>query len=209
MKRTSALILMIFVCAIGASVLADNTQKLDHNTLRILAESQKAFEEDGIDQAIKVLSKFQSSESGKAITPHDLAHITQMQAQYAILEKDLPKAIYLLKSTLEVPGNLQYHDKNHIRYQLAQTYFALQKWDEGLAALDNIEGSLLENWKIYGVRARAHLKLGDKESAIQEYLIARSLVASPNEVMPPSLIQLGVQLGLLQEKVEEDVKDLE
>lgn len=205
MKKTFTLALMAFACAIANVVLADSSQRMDYDTLEILAESQKAYEENGADEAIKVLTKFQNSDRGKAITPHDLAHVMYRRAQFAIEQKDLPHAIDLLKSTLEVQGDLEYLDKDQIRYQLAQVYFGLEIWDEGLAALDDLEGRLLENWKIYFLKAQAYRKLGDEESARQEYLTASSIIVSQKEVMPPRLKQFGVHL--LLEEGEEDVED--
>lgn len=203
MKRIYSVVLMALVLDAGSIALADSKQRMDTATLGILAQSQKTFEEQGADEALRVLTDFENSEQGTDITAHDLAHVTQMKAQFAISQGNLSKAIELLELTLQLTDNPEYLDINLIRYQLAQAYFAIETWDEGLAAINTVKGKLLGDWKIYSLKAQAHLKLGNKETARGEYLIAVSLINLHDEAMPEYFRDLGFQLGVLEESVEE------
>jgi tetratricopeptide (TPR) repeat protein len=212
--KTLLIALGLLVGCLGMSGALAQGSTLSHNVAVDLLAAYEELEEENYSRALVLLNELMTRR-GDRMTDFDRASVLQVRGSAHVNMDNLDEGLNDFAEALRI-GALPDDQNERLRFNLAQLYFATERYEESIAFFNRwLEGDVEPSDNTFFMLAAAHYHLDQFERALESIDRAMALTEEPNRryyelknVLLNELDRVRDRTELMKEMVEIWPKEL-
>jgi len=177
---------------IGAAIAQEEQKKKQQETRRTpalrnkvyeqLAKAQTFIEEKQYAEALEILGDMEARRGKRALNSYELASLYNLFAFVYYSQEDYPKALGAYENVVSQP-DIPLAMEINTRYTIAQLYFVMERWRQGIDALKNwFKVADMPSAQAYILLAQGYYQLKDYDESLQNTLTAMNMYREKGKV---------------------------
>jgi len=177
---------------IGAAIAQEEQKKKQQETRRTpalrnkvyeqLAKAQTFIEEKQYAEALEILGDMAARPGKRALNSYELASLYNLFAFVYYSQEDYPKALGAYENVVSQP-DIPLAMEINTRYTIAQLYFVMERWRQGIDALKNwFKVADMPSAQAYILLAQGYYQLKDYDESLQNTLTAMNMYREKGKV---------------------------